>query len=90
VLKGKGVSSIIREQGDSHCVKGHHRIAASFEGLNPFTLRKYSYAIRRSDYFQFISHPKLLSPFELIMTEKLFRVLKRKYEIQTDFRKFPL
>ncbi len=85
--KGVAITSIINREGDDHTHLGSKRIIASFEGLNPFTLRKYFSAISKTDYFHFISHPKLLSPYESKMTGKLFRELKRKYEIETDFRK---
>ncbi len=86
--KGKTVSSIIKEEGDLYSNGRNKRIIASFEGLNPFTLKKYVSNIGTSGYFQFISHPKLITPFEFKMIDKLFRKLKSKFEIQTDFRKF--
>ena len=86
-LKGKTVSSHIKEEGDIYCKDSDRRIVASFEGLNPFRIGKYLSSIRRTAYFQFISHPKLITPFELTMIDKLFRKLKRKYILETDFRK---
>jgi hypothetical protein len=87
VHKGKGVSAVIKEEGDKYCKEHSKRIVASFEGLNPFTLRKYLAAMHKSAYFQFISHPKLITPYEFTMMGKLFGKLKRKFDIQTDFRK---
>jgi peptidoglycan/xylan/chitin deacetylase (PgdA/CDA1 family) len=86
-LKGKGVSSLIKEEGDRFSERNGKRKIASFEGLNPFTLKKYLSAIRTTGYFQFISHPKLITPYEFTMIEKLFRTLNKKFELQTDFRK---
>jgi hypothetical protein len=86
-FKGAGVASNIKEEGDIYCQGGEKRVVASFEGLNAFTLKKYLSNIGRSDYYQFISHPKLITPFEFTMMDKLFRKLKSRYEIQTDFRK---
>jgi hypothetical protein len=85
--KGKGVASIIKREGDNQTDKHKKRVIASFEGLNPFTLHKYLSAISRSDYYHFISHPKLLNPYECAMMDDLFRILRRKYDVQTDFRK---
>jgi peptidoglycan/xylan/chitin deacetylase (PgdA/CDA1 family) len=85
-FKGRTVSSVISEQGDNRIRKNQKRIIASFEGLNPFTLKKYLSAIRKARYFQFISHPKLISPYEFMMIEKLFGILKRRNDIKTDFR----
>jgi hypothetical protein len=83
---GKGVSSVIKDEGDSYCNGKQKRIVASFEGLNPFTLRKYFLAIRKADYFHFISHPKLITPYEFKMIDKLFKILKKINGIKTDFR----
>jgi hypothetical protein len=85
--KGKTVSSVILNEGDVYSNGQNKRIIASFEGLNPFRIKKYITIVGMSDYFQFISHPKLITPFEIKMIDKLFEVLKRKFEIQTDFRK---
>jgi hypothetical protein len=87
--KGTGVASVIKEEGDIYCKRNQKRVTASFEGLNPFTLRKYLSAINRAEYFHFISHPKLITPYEFRQIKKLFRTLNKKYEIQTDFRKWP-
>ena len=85
-FKGKTVASAIAEEEDNQIKKHQKRIIASFEGLNPFTLNKYISVIRRNRYFQFISHPKLISPYEFTMIEKLFRKLKRGNDIKTNFR----
>ncbi len=87
--KGLAVSSIIDSEGDDHTHQGRKRVIASFERLNRFMLRKYLYAISRTDYFHFISHPKLLSPYDFRMIGKLFKLLKSRYELETDFRKVP-
>lgn len=89
-VKGSTVSSVTKEEGDVQQRGNVARVTASFEGLNPFTLRKYLSVIRKEDYFHFISHPKLLSPFEFTMIEKLFISLRKKNSIQTDFRKVAL
>jgi hypothetical protein len=85
-FKGNTVSSVILEQGDSQSEGGHRRQMASFEGLNPFTIKKYISAIKKSGYFHFISHPKMLSKFEFLMVIKFLKKLNRKFEIKTDFR----
>jgi len=84
--RGSTVSATTRESGNIYETRGNTLLTASFEGLNPFILRKYRSAIRKTNYFQFISHPKLLSAYELGMTNKLLKALKKE-NIQTDFRK---
>ena len=84
--KGRTVSSGTKVEGDAYQRGRGTRMVASFEGLNPFTLRKYLSAIRRNDYFHFISHPKLLTSYEFTMIEQLLRTLKKNGGIQSDFR----
>jgi hypothetical protein len=85
--KGTGVSSLIREEGDKYCAAPGKRVVASFEGLNPFTLRKYISSVQRARYFQFISHPKLITDYEFGLINVLFGILKKRFDPQTDFRK---
>lgn len=87
IQKGSTVSSNIIKKGDVYSKKNVIRIIASFEGLNFFRIKKLDTAIKRSNYFQFISHPKLITRREFNMTQKLFFSLKKKYQIETDFRK---
>jgi len=89
-LKGSTVSSVIREEGDIYSGKNAVRTIASFEGLNPYLLKKYLAAIRRSGYFHFISHPKLITDLEFDMIRSLFASLQRINGIETDFRKLQI
>lgn len=86
-LKGSTVSSQIVDEGDLYRGKNSGRVVASFEGLNPFTLRKYLSIIKKTDYFHFISHPKLITGQEFKMIRILFKKLKKTGKIETDFRK---
>ena len=86
--KGSTVSSMIKEEGDIYSSKNKKRTIASFEGLNYFTLQKYFSAIKNENYFQFISHPKLLTPYEFNMISKLLKKLKGFENIESDFRNY--
>jgi peptidoglycan/xylan/chitin deacetylase (PgdA/CDA1 family) len=85
--KGSTVISHIRGEGDAFNGGKTTRYIASFEGLNQYRIWRYVRLIRNSNYFHFISHPKLLNDFELRMTESLFRKLKKIRRLETDFRK---
>lgn len=86
--KGTTVSSAIKEEGDVYRGEKMLRLTASFEGLNPFTLIKYLALIKKSSYFHFISHPKLITRVEFYMIRLLFASLaRRKKGLETDFRK---
>ena len=89
VFKGSTVSSTMEAEGDVQAAPDQVRGIASFEGLNPFTLIKYLGRIRRSSYFQFISHPKLITDLEFSMVRRLFRALKKMGGICTDHRQRP-
>lgn len=86
-LKGSTVTSVIREEGDARENRDCIRMIASFERLNPFRLLKYRAAIRKSRYFHFISHPKMMSAYDFRMVEKLLISIKNNTSIETDFRK---
>jgi peptidoglycan/xylan/chitin deacetylase (PgdA/CDA1 family) len=86
-FSGSTVNAVITGEGDSTGGNKILRLMASFEGLNPYRVRKYDRRIRRLNYFQFISHPKLLGEFELKMMDLLFRKLRKISQLETDFRK---
>lgn len=81
---GATVNSTVIEEEDIQSLNGK-RIVASFEGLTFITLSKYIEAIKKSDYFQFISHPKLLTRHELWLLKILLFNL-RKQDIESDFK----
>jgi peptidoglycan/xylan/chitin deacetylase (PgdA/CDA1 family) len=84
---GSTVDTIIKEEGDIYVKKGGNRRVASFEQLNPYIVWYYSDMIKRSNYYQFISHPKLISDADFKMIGMLFRLIKKMSGIETDFRK---
>lgn len=86
VYKGSTVDSVLEDEGDVLAPAGRVRGIASFEGLNRFTLQKYLGLIRKGSYFQFISHPKLITELELGMIRRLFRALKKMGDVDTDHR----
>lgn len=85
--KGATVNAEVKEEGDSLANSKQIRIIASLEGLNIIRLKKYIKKIKKDNYFQFISHPKLLSKFDFTLISKLFKSLQKVKNIQTDFRK---
>ena len=86
-LAGTTVSSTINKEGDALASDGLVRLPASFERLNPYRLRKFCRAMRRESYYQFISHPKMLGPYDFKLIDRLFRTLQKDKAVETDFRK---
>lgn len=82
---GTTVNSTVIEEQDVQNLSGK-KIVASFEGLTFITLSKYIKAIKKNNYFQFISHPKLLTRHELWLVNILLSKLQ-KQDIETDIRK---
>ncbi len=60
---------------------------ASIELMNWVTWPVYKRYIAKNDYLQFISHPKMLSPHNFHMLEKLLSWATERYSIETDFKK---
>jgi hypothetical protein len=85
--KGNTVISLQKVEGDVYDNDNNTRHIASFEGLNPYRILRYLSLIKKNQYFQFISHPKLLSDFEIKMIKILFWSIGNKRSLETDFRK---
>lgn len=85
---GSTVSSIILSEGDSLAAPGYHRLLASLEGLNPLRIQMYLNSIHAEEYFHFISHPKMLSEYDLLMTKSLCKKISKLNDINYDFHQF--
>jgi hypothetical protein len=85
--RGTGVKTANVEASSQRDEHGNRELMASIEELNVVTYFEYKKAVKNSDYFQFISHPKMVTPVQLYLFERLLRKLKSK-KIETDFRKF--
>lgn len=60
---------------------------ASIELLSVINLDDYLSAIDKKEYTQFISHPKMLTPHNLLCLDLMLKKLTTKYEVNTDFKK---
>jgi hypothetical protein len=63
------------------------QLMASIEEFNIVTYFEYKKAAKNSDYLHFLSHPKMITPFQLRLFDRFLRKLKSK-NIETDFRNF--
>jgi hypothetical protein len=86
--KGKTVEAKHKIEGDIYDNENLTHYIASFEGLNRFRVIRYAQVIKKKRYFQFISHPKLLSNSEFRMVALLFKYLSRDKVMETDFKKW--
>jgi hypothetical protein len=62
--------------------------SVNLELLNSVTCRKYISLLKKHNYLQFVSHPKLFSEKSLYYFEKFLQKADNRYEIETDFLKF--
>jgi len=83
---GSTVDAKIFKKGDTLLNGKFDRQVASIEGLNPVTLIKYIYEINKKNYYQFISHPKLLTKLELVLLNILLFYLNNFTTFHSDFR----
>jgi hypothetical protein len=87
-LQGSTVDVEITEEGDLHKESNGLSRLASFEGLNPYIIRKYIAEIKKKDYYQFISHPKLILNTDFKLLPFLLKSIEKVGNVETDFRKF--
>ena len=67
---------------------GKRRIVASFENFDFLLTFFHLRVISKKEYWHFISHPKILSPMNLFFTNYFFKRLRKKFNVETNFRKF--
>ncbi|MEO8769681.1 MAG: glycosyltransferase [Ferruginibacter sp.] len=67
---------------------GRRRIVASFENFNFLLTFFHLRTISKKDYWHFISHPKILSPMNLFFMNYFLKRLNKKFNVETNFRKF--
>ena len=59
----------------------------SIEMINPVRARLYMKELKRKNFIHFISHPKLFSPYCIKQFDLFLKKAKRKFIIETDFKK---
>lgn len=63
------------------------RESATIEMMNLMKVNMYVNYMKKNSYMQFISHPKFLSPMNLMAFEKFIQSVKKKYIISSDIHK---
>lgn len=62
----------------------------SIELLNINKLNRYKSFLKRNDYMQFISHPKMISQHNLDVLSKFLKYASKKHTINSDWKKIEL
>jgi len=81
---GKGVKFVSNGESTKYDL---HMEMLSIELLTLPKLRQYCSFINNNDYVQFISHPKMLSPHNLLVFKRLLSIMSDMYQIESDWRK---
>lgn len=82
---GRGIAANVIESENRAEKNGSKQVMASIEEMNFVTYLAFKKAMKTSDYFHFISHPKMVTPLQLKLFARLLGKVGRK---ETDFRKF--
>ncbi|MBT6029570.1 MAG: hypothetical protein HOH13_04645 [Crocinitomicaceae bacterium] len=80
---GKGVEFVSNEKPSDY---DKHMEMLSFELLTLPKLKQYCSFINDNDYVQFISHPKMLSPHNLLIFKRLLSIMTGLYQLESDWR----
>jgi hypothetical protein len=65
-------------------------IPLSLEFLNSFNYTLCISYLKKNDYIHFLSHPKLMSDESIDSMDKMLKVLIKKYNLNSDFRKIQI
>lgn len=85
--RGSTVNSSVFEDIDIYALPNMgKRVPASFEGLNLYFVWKYLVAVRKKKFFQFISHPKLLTNKDFIILRILLFFITKFYKVNSDYK----
>jgi hypothetical protein len=82
---GDGVGALA-SGGKSNSEKNKLMEMVSLELLTDFRLPLYLKYIDVKEYIQFISHPKMLSAYNLMIFNKFLYKFTRRYEFETDYK----
>lgn len=61
---------------------------SSFEMINDIKIRIYIHFLKKNNYLQFITHPKLLSNYSLNCFDRFLKKANNQFHIISDFKKF--
>ncbi|MBI9068004.1 MAG: hypothetical protein JEZ09_11975 [Salinivirgaceae bacterium] len=84
---GKNSGNIIKTSGVNFKKYFHTNETYSIELINRYKSSLYTKMLNKEKYIHFISHPKLISEYNLIQFENWLKEIASKYFIETDFKK---
>jgi hypothetical protein len=87
---GKGALHIMSNNNKKIGLAGIVKETAAVELMNLWKNKIYMTHLREENLLHFLSHPKLISPLNLIALEKFLIKAGKKYQLVTDFKHFHL
>lgn len=85
---GKGALHIISNNNKQIGINGIVRETAAVELMNLWKNKIYMSYLQKHNLLHFLSHPKLISPLNLLALHKFLTKAANKYSIITDFKHF--
>jgi hypothetical protein len=85
---GKGALHVISNNNKKIGISGTVRETAAVELMNFWKNKIYLSYLQHHDLLHFLSHPKLISPLNLLALQKFLVQANKKYNVITDFKHF--
>jgi hypothetical protein len=85
---GRGALHVISNNNKKIGISGTVRETASVELMNLWKNKVYMSYLKNHDLLHFLSHPKLISPLNLLALHKFLEKANKKYNITTDFKHY--
>jgi hypothetical protein len=85
---GKGALHVISNNNKKIGINGTVRETAAVELMNLWKNKVYFSYLQHHDLLHFLSHPKLISPLNLLALHKFLEKANKKYNTITDFKHF--
>jgi hypothetical protein len=85
---GKGALHVISNNNKKIGISGTVRETAAVELMNLWKNKIYLSYLQQHDLLHFLSHPKLISPLNLLALHKFLIQVNKKYDLITDFKHF--
>lgn len=85
---GKGALHVISNNNKKIGISGTVRESAAVELMNLWKNKIYLAYLQQHDLLHFLSHPKLISPLNLLALHKFLIQANKKYHVITDFKHF--
>lgn len=85
---GKGALHIISNNNKKIGINGVVKETAAVELMNLWKNKIYMNYLLHNELLHFLSHPKLISPLNLLALQKFLEKAKKKYNVVTDFKHF--